>query len=641
MSTVNPKIAGVTDFILKAADNVTIPQVESAYSSISQGIAQGINPIRDADGIPSGGVAITPEGTPSIFNPFYLFRYSKYGTLDAASKYNPDFHKELILDPGTNGNPAGTQNTLNLFANQKREDIENPTADKIIQWAQASAGNTEGVTMSPVPYQWSDFLWCKWYGKIPNNRLLTLRRYPIPVEDNLRVDDSFLPLIPLAQAVTWWGADTGNTLGNILGMDFGLKWTNKTASVQDVIGNEIPAEKLLDSLGVENELSRKAILATLFSDQANPFAFTGFDAKLQEFVRNSYGNEGPYWNRILGPVNVVDSTQIRDRGMDFRHDIKLEFSYKLRSFGNINPKIALLDLISNFLSLTYNNAQFWGGATRYFQQTGPILRGINSEEFEKGNFIDGIADNLTEVVKGVQQQGAEIAKLIKALGDGITDLKDFDTSKLIEELGGSQIAQNLAGSIVKDLLQKPLLIRSFLDGRAVGEWHLTVGNPMDPVAVIGNLIVKSTNIKFSEDLGLDDFPSEVKFTVTLTHARPRARQDILSMFNLGGGDMYINDALQPPSSSFNSIGKNNSENAAAFRGATSQGGNSNAEIQNQVGIDTRGLDTSPNTTGGAGTLPDAEQVAKKYRTSISRAYGEGFGNSNALPRYFLDLNTKD
>lgn len=626
MSTIKPTIVipvtgeviDATTTIINSVDNVAMTQVESAYSNEVQGVAQG-----EAEAV------FTPSGTPSLFNPFYIFRYAKFGTFGAPDTYKLDQHRDLTIIQTEGNESTDTPSQYKL----DRKGIENPTAETIIQWARDNSEFKEGMQTSPVPYQWNDFLWCKWYGKIPNNRLLTLRRYPIPIEDNLRISSENLPIIPLAQAVTWWGADTGNTLGSILGMDFGLKWTDRTATVQDVSGNEVPAENLLDSFGVENKALRKVILATLFGNESNPQAFTGLDVKLQEWVRASYGNEGPYWNRVLGPVNVVDSTQIRDRGMEYRHPIKLEFSYKLRSFGNINPRVAFLDLISNFLSLTYNNAEFWGGATRYFQQTGPLLTGLNSDAFDKGDFITGIGDNLKNIVSSVQGKSADITELVKQLGKG---LSEEDISKLIISLKDSNVAQNLAGASVKDILQKPLLIRSFLDGRAVGEWHLTVGNPMDPIAVIGNLIVKSTQIKFSEDLGLDDFPSEVKFIVTLDHARPRARQDILSMFNLGGGDMYINDSLQPPSSAFNSLGEDQSIKQNQARG------NDTTQTQTPrsfTNVQTTGVDLPSGT--GPGSLAEAESVANKYRPSITKAYGEGFGNSNYLPRYFFDLKTKD
>ena len=35
-----------------------------------------------------------------------------------------------------------------------------------------------------APYYWKDFIYCKYYGTIPNNRLITLRRFTSPVLDN-------------------------------------------------------------------------------------------------------------------------------------------------------------------------------------------------------------------------------------------------------------------------------------------------------------------------------------------------------------------------------------------------------------------------------------------------------------------------
>ena len=65
-----------------------------------------------------------------------------------------------------------------------------------------------------------------------------------------------------------------------------------------------------------------------------------FDKDLQTWIKGAYGAEGPYWNRVLGPVNVIENTQIRKRGFDFQHNILLEFTYKLRGYSQINPKIA-------------------------------------------------------------------------------------------------------------------------------------------------------------------------------------------------------------------------------------------------------------------------------------------------------------
>lgn len=601
-----------------------------------------------------GRKASPVEGTDSIFNPFYVFRYAKFGAI-GGQKYDSNLHRNIKPIVGSSG---ATDQVLSFFKD-KKEKVENPSASTIIDWSKTvTEDSKKATTLGPTPYQWSDFLWCKWYGKIPNNRLLTLRRYPIPVEDNLQISEKKMPLIPIAQAVTWWGDGTDNTLSKILGITYGFNWESiKFGDVQDVNGNEIEASAVLDAFGLTEKNTgkntRQLLLATLFDNPNNPFESTGYDTELKKWIEESYGKEGPYWNRVLGPVNVIDETQIRKRGFDFQNDITLNFTYKLRGYSQINPKIAFLDLISNFLSLTHNNAEFYGGAIRYFQKTGYIVPGLDTNKFELGDFVGGIIDNLSTLYQKVNSKLGELNSFVTELTTaGLSKEEAIDALKAA---GGSPVVQNIAGSWVKNLIQKPLLMRSFLDGRAVGEWHLTVGNPMDPVAVIGNLCMKSTTITFSEELGLDDFPTEVSFKVTLAHGRQRAKQDILSMFNLGGGSMTFTD-ISPTSSAFNSYGDRNGTFLNSFykdakipdptditnktyspqnidgkvKGTTQTIINDAA--RNGVGQFSVGQDLS---------LADSIAFAKKYAGRVGKAYGEGFASSPILVDYFRDLKTKD
>jgi hypothetical protein len=91
-------------------------------------------------------------------------------------------------------------------------------------------------------------------------------------------------------------------------------------------------------------------------------------------------------------------------------------------------------------------------------------------------------------------------------------------------------------------------IHSLLTGAPVGEWHITVGNPMNPMMMIGNLICTNLKLEFNDELGPDDFPTELKATVTLEHGMPRDKNAIESMFNKGGGRLYS----LPPGLSFSS-----------------------------------------------------------------------------------------
>jgi hypothetical protein len=575
-----------------------------------------------ADG--PAGSAIPVIGTDSLFNPFYIFRYAHFasGASDvSAGVYDVTKHR-FTYQSSILG--------ADVLHEERRKVIENPTASIIIAESQKKASSKEGP-LYPSPYQYNDFLWCKYYGKIPNNRLLTLRRYPIPVEDNLGVAQQNLPLIPLAQAVTWWGGGSGNTLSSILGMSYGFNWKDDaTATVQDVEGNEVEAGKVLDALGVKKdaETLRAALTAIFFQNPNNPFEASGYDATLQQFVKDSWQN-GAYWNRVLGPINVIDKTKLREKGYVFTHQIKLDFEYTMRSYGNVNPKVAMLDLMSNFLSLTYNRALFWGGSYRYFQKTGYLALGLNNEKLEQGNAIEGAKDMLTQLGGLTVEKASELKNFLDSLGsefDAATNLEETIT-KLTTAAGKNPVLQDIVSARLSGLYQKPLVLRALLDGRAVGEWHLTVGNPMDPVAVIGNLCLKTTTVAFTEELGDSDFPVGVKFSLSLEPGRPRAKQDIESMFNMGGGDMTFTK-LQDPASAYNSYGEYNS-----IRLSNAQGSAIDSGIQ--------AVQDMVKSSGAVTNTAAPSALSDYFKRSVQRAYGDGFANSGILPSYFQELKTKD
>jgi hypothetical protein len=304
-------------------------------------------------------------GVNSIFNPFNVFRYSKYGL--NVNDYNKEQHFDYEPSLGAK-NVAQVAGTLmgdiggevDQLAKQfqsfteTKQTVENPTASAIIAWAEQNASDGKAGAITPTPYTSADFIWCKYYGKVPNNRMVTLRRYPIPVEDNLMILDQKSPLVPIAQAVTWYGADIDNPLKDILNLNWGFKWKNLSAEVSDVAGNEIDIDAVLSVINITKEkdpAQYKLIKNHLFGVDGDTGKFdmmklTGYDKEMQEYIKGSYGPKGPYWNRILGPVNVVNETQVRERGFDYQPDINVKFNYSLRSYGGVNPKMAFLDLTS-------------------------------------------------------------------------------------------------------------------------------------------------------------------------------------------------------------------------------------------------------------------------------------------------------
>lgn len=446
-------------------------------------------------------------GTKSLFNEYAIFRYET-----AAGDYNTLFDKE-------------GQTGISSF------DARNPSVSNLVNWSQEHVGNYS--VFGAAPYAYADFLYCKYHALIPNNYLVTLRRYPFPMMDNLK-SSTGKNIPPVAQAVTWFGAETGNSLKDILKFAAGLNWKEIEASVQEVTGNErgfddSPFASLPGGSALKNTLSF-----------LNPKEYSSLAQSESDYAQQVYGSDGPYANKVYGPVNVVHKTYARERGLKFDHEISLNFNYELKSIGNINPKAAMLDLISNILTLTYNNAKFWGGAIRYFPQY-PRTKFFGDQNKFYGGDLGGYIDS---VVKEFSTLGDTFMKSFQnLLSDPISALKQLASG------GGNMLMGNIAARNRPQILA----MRSLLTGEPIGEWHLVVGNPMNPIAMIGNLICTDVEFEFSDELGVDDFPSELKVNIKLKHGKPRDKGDIESMFNLGNGRMYFGIKEDTFPSSSNSL----------------------------------------------------------------------------------------
>jgi len=408
-----------------------------------------------------------------------------------------------------------------------------PDVSTIINWSKQTTRNIN----KKFPYKYQDFVYCKWWQKIPNNYMVTLRRYGLPVNDSVGFDseadesaasqssDSKKKVggnknnfSPVATAVTWLGEDTGNKISAILGpITSGLKWKDVKADVWKVETNVSYGDATDPFPGVSKVLG-------LFTEGRT-------NAVSAPPVPPDPYNNGPYANKVEGGVvTVIDSVKARERGLEFKHEIKLVFEYVARSIGQINTKAAMLDVMANMLLLTTSSATFWGGMNRFmpFQGRGtqPFLGGMaGMSAWENGDpmgFINAV--------------GSQLMKSLGSLADIWNSLSDNP------EKGLKSIAAGGASAYMKSTSQPTRAqvtgLHSLLTGKEVGEWHLTIGNPMNPMMMIGNLICTGITLEFNEELGPDDFPTEMKATVTLEHGMPRDKSRIESMFNKGQGRIY-------------------------------------------------------------------------------------------------------
>lgn len=279
------------------------------------------------------------------------------------------------------------------------------------------------------------------------------------------------------------------------------------------------------------------------------------------------------------------------------------------------------------------------------------------------NTIIKAAEDL--VASGKGKAAGEDTDFTSSNAEGFAKKKELDENAVVTTIEKAFIPR------LALLMQKPLLFRALLDGRAVGEWHLTVGNPMNPIANIGNLVCNGCDVEFNDVLGIDDFPTEVTFKISLKHGRIRAKQDWESIFNSGNGAMSFSE-LSPPSSASNSYGGRNNATLEAARsnrspedilskqsadreGTSFYGNNEVIGRDNNLFTTQQGTQVTYGSTAAPGSNPvgsgldaayggsgaDRETKLKTYSGQVERMYGENFGKSKILGDYFAELKTKD
>ena len=407
-------------------------------------------------------------------------------------------------------------NKPSLFAGTDAENVlsRNPTATKIIEYTKATGGKA-------YRYEYADFALAKYYGKISNDYLLTLRRFPMPVEDDIlhirSLDASGQPfdkVTPdLARAVTWMSEAAGNKLEDILKFKVSTTWTEVESQLQEINGGGGARGGKLGGF-----INGSGLASSIYG------AANGMNAVQTENAKSGFdATKGTYPNHVFGPVNVIKKVAVRGQGLDFSQDIKLVFEYDLRQLKGVNPRVAFLDLMANLLVLTYNNGNFWGGAVRYtgggggkFNKPFGDISKIKSGDF--GGFLSGL-----------------VGSAMKGIGNIASDISQ-------NGLMGSKLGNNLIGGSLMKMFNTPQggeAVNALLTGDATGQYHLTVGNPLNPIAVIGNLYCASADFQFSGELSYDGFPTQLKVEVELKHARPRDKSDIESMFNGGRGRLYL------------------------------------------------------------------------------------------------------
>jgi hypothetical protein len=478
------QIAGSSESIVK-----TQQWAQNAYSKMDEAVKFKLNDIE---------TQIDKDAPYSVINKWSLMSY-----------------KGKILDnkPSESGAIWGAGKELYTKPLYTAESDElNPTAATIIRKCRDNGA---------LGYQYTsgDFAYCTYYGKIPNNYMITLRRFPTPCEDDIinsiTLDTNGEPVkkeqSDIARAITWMSEVTENKLSEILKFNVGFNWEDLESEVQTI------TPQAPDRGSVGAFINSSPFLSNI--ENTTKGLSPAQVAKTEAMGSGWDPLKDTYPNHTFGPYNIIKNVRVRKEGLKFEQEIKLTFHYDLRSIGKVDPKLAMLDVMANMLVLTYNNAPFWGGATRY-TSSGAVKQPFGDMKKLYGGDIAGYFTSLT---KDFSKSAGNLFS-----GGALEGLK---------KLGG-----NLLGGSLMNLFGKPSgtqAAAAFLTGASTGAWHLTIGNPLNPIAVIGNLTCTDADFEFEGPLGYEDFPSKLKITINLKPGRYRDKGDIESMFNAGRGRIYL------------------------------------------------------------------------------------------------------
>ena len=418
---------------------------------------------------------------------------------------------------------------------ENRKAQRKNTACTIQDLVEASAAGLMGRQV----YNYSDFAYCKHLGKIPNNYLITLRRFGAPCGDRIDIrpysniiglDKQLQQHMPdIGRLITWIGTP-GNEMSNILKYSYGVQWEDLEAKLEDVDGHGDDDGSLASLFNMANSNYRKQVMQGV---SGKNFAGKTYVDKL------TGGGDPPYsnaeWlkqydsNKVYGPVDVIDKTKKRKRGLVFEQKFTLTFDYELRSYYGVNGKAAMADLLANILATTYTHGTFWGGERRFIGAAQdnifanlPIYTlansgGLNNPSAVLEAFIDSV------------HQGS------KAFTNGAEGETTMDKIK--------NLAKDIGGMLLGGMLNKlgrphKYALASLISDAPVGCWHLTIGNPKSPILEVGNLVCTGSEIEHYGPLGLDDFPTGIRVRVNLEHGKPRDIVGIEQMYGRGDSRIY-------------------------------------------------------------------------------------------------------
>lgn len=380
-------------------------------------------------------------------------------------------------------NKISSINSLSAISYQgKRGAALNPVLTRPDDPRRSGNPNISEIIAESQDLSAADFLYTKDFGKVPNNRMFIIRRFANPVHDILP------PFPPIAKAVGYFQKDIDQLIPSLT---LKINWEQVTVG------------------------EGGGIMSLDYDTLSRLMSSSGIG------LRNNLAEDAT--EKLLGPIKIMDNVNIRSKGQTSDIQFEYDLKYRMKYIDGVDPKLGLLDALSNVLILTYDKFRFFADTSGRF---------VYDRHDAYLNYDIGFLTN--ELRSATRQSIAGIGDKFKELVEMGMNIRDFSISDIVS--AGAEALTNFRFG--KNMLRSIYQIYSIMTGAPTGFWHITIGNPFSPIITWGNLICTEATITFTNTLGEDDFPDGFDVKIVLQPARPLDRDEISSKFNNTYGGIY-------------------------------------------------------------------------------------------------------
>jgi hypothetical protein len=398
-----------------------------------------------------------------------------------------------------------------------------------------------------------DFVYNRDFGVYPNNRLIILRRFANPVQDDIyAVSSDKGPGTPISTIVGYV-----KETDDFLNFDVSEEWIKADASFKEIL-NKVGDDFAFGQFKIGDILARGN----------NIIPMPGATELLQRKLMVDFGLIDPEESAVIpsGDPNLIKDAKVRDlvkdgeagSGLNGKITVNFEVTYEQKFIGGVDPTFVYMDIIGTLLAMGTSTSKFYLGGNDNTKLDKKIKEFIHNPNKTIKEFIEAtisafggaikklktLFNNATEKVS--EDDGKSLTEKtgdwLSSTWEATVDLVSGDDEKAAVAEKGIDTIQNVLNHVtdyITDFISSKYRIQALgvfaaLSGAPSTPWHVTIGNPLRPVFCSGDMLCTKIGIKEGPQLSFNDLPTYITATIELTSARDLGLQEIFTKLNSGG-----------------------------------------------------------------------------------------------------------